>query len=250
MRLLLISNSGRPQFHHCRQAIREFVGPGATVGFVTAASLGDEQAYLSLIRRRLVEDGSVRSLLHVDWREDSTHVLDEVDAVFVGGGNTYALVERLGRSGLDEAIATRVRDGLPYMGSSAGANVAGPNILTTNDWNVVGATRFEGLSFVSWNVNPHYEAHAKEAATAETREDRISEYHAVRRNPVVALEEGALVEVLDDVATARGSARLRVFVAGESARWIEAGDALDQLPSAADGSTLELGATTLRQARS
>ena len=82
------------------------------------------------------------------------------------------------------------------MGSSAGSNVAGPNILTTNDWNVVGLTAFEALGLVPFNVNPHYlETDPAMAPGSETRDMRIAEYHVVRDNPVVGIEEGAMVRV-------------------------------------------------------
>jgi len=227
VKLLLISNSGRPHFAHCAGAIREFVGPGATVGFVTAASLGDEGDYISLIRSRLVEGDMAQSVAHVDWRGGWRRALDSVDAVFVGGGNTYALMERLATSGLGEAIGERVRTGLPYLGSSAGANVAGPNILTTNDWNVVGSRTFDALALVAWNINPHYVAGAAEAPTGETRDDRIREYLDVRENPIVAIEEGAHIELVNGVARVRGTGRARVFERDEPDRWLEPGDMLD-----------------------
>ena len=109
----------------------------------------------------------------------------------MGGGNTYALLMRLRRSGLLAAIRRRVRAGLPYVGASAGSNVAGPTILTTNDWNVVGVPRFDALGLVGFNINPHYkEADPLMAAGSETRDDRIREYHVVNRNPVVGARGG------------------------------------------------------------
>jgi dipeptidase E len=140
--------------------------------------------------------------------------------VFVGGGNTYALLSRLRQSGLVEALRERVRAGLPYAGTSAGSNVAGPNILTTNDWNVVGLTAFEALGLVSFNVNPHYlETDPAMAPGSETRDMRIAEYHAVRDNPVVGIEEGALVRIEDGIAAVRGTARVKLFRRGQPPAW-------------------------------
>ena len=226
MRLLLISNSGRPHFSHCADAIRDFLGPDAAVGFVTAASLGDESEYYSLVRERLLDGGMARTVAHVDWRGRWHAVLDSVDAVFVGGGNTYALLERLTSSGLDDALGSSVRAGMPYLGSSAGANVAGPNILTTNDWNVVGTTHFDAFAFVPWNINPHYVMGASEAPMGETRDERIAEYLAARDNAVVAIEEGALIEVVDGAARVRGTGRVRLFERARPARWVESGEIL------------------------
>lgn len=227
MRLLLISNSGRPYFAHCAEVMREFVGPDATMGFVTAASLGDEREYLSLVGGRLVEDAIAKDVIHIDWRGEWQRVLDSVDAILVGGGNTYTLMERLAASGLGGAIAERVRAGLPYLGSSAGANVAGPNLLTTNDWNVGGSTAFDAFGFVGWNLNTHYVSGVSEAPTGETREDRIDEYLIVRKNPVVGIEEGTEIEVAESVARVRGTGRARLFQKGQPDRWLEPGDTFD-----------------------
>ncbi len=113
------------------------------------------------------------------------------------------------------------------MGASAGSNVAGPTILTTNDWNVVGLARFDALGLVGFNVNPHYkEADPMMAAFSETRDDRIREYHVVNRNPVVGLEEGALVRVEGAAATALGTARIKLFRRGAVPVWYSAGDRL------------------------
>jgi dipeptidase E len=154
-------------------------------------------------------------------------VLSRVDAVFIGGGNTYALLRRLRQAGLVEPLRERARAGLPYIGSSAGSNVAGPNILTTNDWNVVGLTAFEALGLVPFNVNPHYlETDPAMAPGSETRDMRIAEYHVVRDNPVVGIEEGAMVRVEDGHATVRGTARAKLFRRGETPVWVPAGAAL------------------------
>jgi dipeptidase E len=105
--------------------------------------------------------------------------LERAETVFVGGGNTYALLDR---------IRERVGEGLPYVGASAGSNVAGPNILTTNDWNVVGLAAFDALGLVPFNINPHYlQVDPAMAPGSETRDMRIAEYHRVRDNPVVGL---------------------------------------------------------------
>ncbi|HET6368625.1 MAG TPA: Type 1 glutamine amidotransferase-like domain-containing protein, partial [Pseudomonadales bacterium] len=117
--------------------------------------------------------------------------------------------------------------GLPYVGASAGSNVAGPTILTTNDWNVVGHPRFDALGLVGFNINPHYkEADPLMAAGSETRDDRIREYHVVNRNPVVGLEEGALVRVEGARASALGTARVKLFRRGAAPVWFAPGDRL------------------------
>jgi dipeptidase E len=223
MRALLISNSGRPFLEHCRPAIAEFLGPARRVGFVTAASLNNEKDYCERAREALAPVGL--TVEHVHWNHDPLEALEGVDAIFTGGGNTYALLQRLHRAKLVEAVRARVLAGAPYVGTSAGANVAGPTILTTNDWNVVGLTRFDALGLVPFNVNPHYlETDPAMAPHSETRDDRIREYHVVNANPVFGIEEGAWVSVEHGVATVGGRARVKRFGRGAQPAWHGPGD--------------------------
>ena len=229
MRLLLISNSGRPFLEHCREAVTNFLGGRRRVGFVTAASLADERLYWERARDALAPAGL--DVVHVYWRESPLAALGAVEAIFVGGGNTYALLKRLGESRLLGAIQERVRGGMPYIGSSAGANVAGPTILTTNDWNVVGLDRFGSLGLVPFNINPHYlEADPRMAAGSETRDDRIREYLAVNANAVYGIEEETLIRVEDGEATVLGRGRVKVFRRNADPVWYAAGQRIAQTP--------------------
>jgi dipeptidase E len=116
---------------------------------------------------------------------------------------------------------------MPYLGASAGSNVAGPTILTTNDWNVVGLDRFDALGLVGFNINPHYkEADPAMAAFSETRDDRIREFHAVNTNPVLGLEEGAWVIADGSAVTVHGTARVKLFRPAADPVWYRAGDRL------------------------
>jgi dipeptidase E len=221
-RALLISNSGRPLLEHCREIMVEFAKPRRRLGFISAASLGDERLYCDRVREALAPAGF--EVEHVYWRAEPLKALESVDALFVGGGNTYALLKRLREARLLGAIQERVRRGLPYMGSSAGANIAGPTILTTNDWNVVALDRFDALGLVPFNINPHYlEADPLMAAGSETRADRIREYHAVHANPVFGIEEQTMVRVEGGIAAVAGRGRVRVFRRGAEPAWFSAG---------------------------
>ncbi len=231
MRLLLISNSGRPFLEHCKAEITAFLGDARTVAFVTAANLGDEVAYWERAREALEGEppqGAGLRVLHLRWDAEPRATLAAAEALFVGGGNTYALLARLQKARLLTPIRARVRRGMPYVGSSAGSNVAGPNILPTNDWNVVGLGRFQALGLVPFNINPHYlETDATMAPGSETRDERIAEYHRVRSNPVVGIEEGTLVRVEDEAATVLGRGRVKVFRRDEPPRWLARGERLE-----------------------
>ncbi len=231
MRLLLISNSGTPFLEHCMGQIAAFLGGARRVAFVTAANLHDEPAYYERARATLGAPppaGCGADVLHLRWDADPLAALGRAEALFVGGGNTYALLKRLREAGLLDPIRACVRAGMPYVGSSAGFNVAGPNILTTNDWNVVGLAAFDALGLVPFNINPHYlEVDPAMAPGSETRSDRIREYHVVRSNPVLGIEEGTLLRVEDNACTVLGRGRVKVFARGREPRWYRAGERVE-----------------------
>lgn len=223
MRVLLISNSGRPYLEHCRGALGDFFGADVRrLGFVSAATLADPEHYFTRAREGLEPLGV--EVEHVHWERAPLKTLERVDGLFVGGGNTYALLDRIRSSGLIDAVQERARSGMPYAGASAGANLAGPTILTTNDWNVVALSHFGALHLVPFNVNPHYkESDPAMAPGSETRDDRIREYHARNKNAVVGMEEETMVRVDDGVATVLGKRRVKLFRVGKDPQWFVAG---------------------------
>lgn len=228
MRVLL--HSGGPLGPDGRAGLSAFLGERRRVAFVTAASLHDEAAYFTRVSAMLQPpppDGAGLELLHLRWDKRPLDVLERAEALFMGGGNTYALLKRLRESDLLPVVRERVRGGMPYVGASAGSNVAGPTILTTNDWNVVALERFDALGLVAFNINPHYkETDPAMAPYSETRDDRIREYHVVNDNPVAGLEEGAWLTVEDGVVMAHGTARIKIFRPGQEPTWHQAGERL------------------------
>jgi dipeptidase E len=228
MRVLL--HSGGPLGPDGRRQILDFLGGRRRIAFVTAASLHDESAYFARVQSLLgipPPEGAGLDLLHLRWNDRPLDTLARAEALFMGGGNTYALLKRLREAGLLPEIRARVETGMPYVGASAGSNVAGPTILTTNDWNVVALDRFDALGLVGFNINPHYkEIDPAMAAGSETRDDRIREYHVINANPVIGLEEGALARVDAGTVTARGTARIKIFRRGQEPTWHQPGDRL------------------------
>ena len=225
MRALL--HSGGPLGPEGRAGLAAYFRGSKTVAFVTAASLHDEQAQFERIRAALAPpppEGAGLDLAHLRWDRKPLDTLARADALLMGGGNTYALLMRLRGSGLLAAIRERVMAGMPYAGASAGANVAGPTILTTNDWNVVALDRFDALGLVPFNINPHYvEMDPAMAAHSETRDDRIREYHVVNANPVLGLEEGAWLVAEDGAVRTAGTARVKLFRRGMEPVWHDPG---------------------------
>lgn len=221
-RLLLISNSGTPFLDHCRGMIRTFLSGCTRVTYVTAARLGDADERYERAAKTLSSEGLETDHLKLDI--DATRKLDQAQAIFVGGGNTYALVSRLRQHGLLQRLAERVRNGMPYIGTSAGTNIAAPNILATNDWNIVGATEFTGMALVPWAINPHYqEIDPVMAPGSETRDQRIAEYLNCNFIPVLGIEEQTAIQVENDKATVVGQGRARFFQRGNKPKWLPAG---------------------------
>jgi dipeptidase E len=192
-------------------------------------------------------DGYVRTLeekgIHAGYRLDSIHRhADPVEAVrsapalFVGGGNTFRLLAELYRLGLLPVIRERVRDGLPYLGISAGCNVACPTIKTTNDMPITQPPALEALGLVPFQVNPHYfrgQTFVKVGEElvehfGETRDQRLQEFHEMNDTPVLGLWEAGLLWVEDGRVELSG-AGARLFLKGQEPVDFGPGARLDDL---------------------
>ena len=137
--------------------------------------------------------------------------------VLAGGGNTFLLVKTLHEEHLMTVLAENVKSGKPYLGTSAGSNIAGLNMKTTNDMPIVYPPSFRTLGFVSFNINPHY-LDPIEGSThmGETRETRINEFHHFNPQPVVGLREGSWLEVKGDSVKLKGNLTARIFKRNET----------------------------------
>ena len=231
MRLLLVSNSTGPDGGYldwCEDEIVRFTGSAARVLFVPFAG-GDEHAYGETAVARLQ-----RMELSAEWADragDPEAALDRADAVFVGGGNTFLLLDRLVETGMLDMIREKVLQGLPYVGTSAGTNVAGPTIRTTNDMPIVEPPSFRAMGLVPYQINPHYVDRDPDSAhQGETREQRLLEFLSHNETPVVALREGALIEVEDGTAVLGGKAGARVYRRGIDPLEVLVGTRIDTLP--------------------
>ncbi|HYH05675.1 MAG TPA: dipeptidase PepE [Thermoanaerobaculia bacterium] len=212
MRLLLISGSvvhGYGYLDQPEPEIRRILEGVRTVSFVPFA-LHDHAGYTNRVRERLGEMGFGVTQVHT--RAD----VEAAEAIFVGGGNTFRLLKTLYERDLVDAIRTRVRAGAPYIGSSAGTNVATVSIKTTNDMPIVYPPTYDALALVPFQINPHYlDADPNSTHKGETREDRIREFHEENDTPVVGLREGANLWVEDGVVTLVGLKPARIFRRGQ-----------------------------------
>ena len=214
-RVLLISNStlyGSGYLDHAETEIRSFLGDVRRVLFVPYA-LFDRDKYAATAQQRLQKMGYMLTSVHT--ATDPVAAVDETDAVFIGGGNTFRLLKALYDFKLLDPIRNRVSNGMPYIGSSAGSNVAAPTIKTTNDMPIVQPPSFDALGLVSFQINPHYlDPDSNSKHMGETREERIIQFLEENDTPVVGLREGAMLRIEHGNTILRGSTGARIFRKG------------------------------------
>ncbi|MEN8138167.1 MAG: dipeptidase PepE [Bacteroidota bacterium] len=156
--------------------------------------------------------------------ENPKEAIANAEGFFTGGGNTFLLVKQLHELGLMNVIKHAVENGTPYMGTSAGCNITGVNMRTTNDMPIVQPPSFETLGLVPFNMNPHYlDPDPTSKHKGETRETRIKEFHTQNKIPVVGLREGSWLEVNDDIIILKGNLSARIFKADKTPYELESG---------------------------
>ena len=224
-RILLISNStlyGSGYLDHAEAEIRSFLGAPKRVLFVPFA-LHDRDKYAATAKQRFSKMGYELSSIHT--ADDPVRAVNHTDAIFIGGGNTFRLLKALYDFDLLGPIRDRVAARVPYIGSSAGSNVAGPTIRTTNDMPIVQPPSFDALGLVSFQINPHYlDPDPNSRHMGETREERILQFLEENDTPVVGLREGAMLRIENGETILRGSTGARIFRKGL--------DAIETLPGA------------------
>lgn len=152
------------------------------------------------------------------------------EGIFTGGGNTFLLVEKLYRNNLVNHIREKVSAGVPYLGTSAGTNIAGLTMQTTNDMPIIYPPTFQTLGIVPFNINPHYQdPDINSTHMGETRETRIKEFHTLNTQPVVGLREGSWLEYFGDQIILKGGLPARIFRAGEEPAEVETNTNLSDL---------------------
>ncbi len=236
--LLLLSNSrcpGQDYLAHARAAIADLLGPvPRRLAFVPYAAVSFSYAeYAGRVAAVFEGLGYTIDSVH---DADPIEILREADGVVVGGGNTFRLVERLVAVGLLERLRHRVREGMPYIGWSAGANLACPTIRTTNDMPIIEPPTFAALGLVPFQINPHYTDATLPDHGGESRADRILEF--VSLNPalrVVGLREGSWLREEGKELSLQGPHPMKLFEAGRQAREIAPGSDLAFLRQPPEG---------------
>ena len=230
MRALLISSSvchPTGYLDHAEDEIRDVLGTVRRILFLPYA-LFDRDAYAAKAAERFARMGCALESAHVS--EDPARAVLGADAIFVGGGNTFRLLKAMYELDLLAPLREKVRAGTPYIGSSAGTNVAGMTIGTTNDMPIVRPPTFEALALVPFNINPHYlDPDPTSTHKGETRPERIAQFHEENPQPVLGLREGAMLRIEGTSAVLRGSMGAVLFRKGAGLAEISTGTSLEHL---------------------
>jgi dipeptidase E len=229
-RLLLISNStlhGSGYLDHVETQIRDFLKDATRIAFVPFA-LYDRNQYATQARERF--RGMGYDLISVHDVSNPQRAIHEADAIFVGGGNTFRLLKGLYDWNLLAVIRRATVAGAPYIGSSAGAIVACPSLMTTKDMPIVRPPSFEALGLVGFQISPHYlDPDPSSTHMGETQEQRILQFLEENEAPVVGLREGGILRVESGSITLKGPSGARVFRRHEQPVEVPTGAKLDSL---------------------
>lgn len=156
--------------------------------------------------------------------------LEEAQGIFTGGGSTFLLVKMLYEENVLEAIKAAITNGTPYLGTSAGSNICGQNMRTTNDMPIVYPPSFDTIGALPFNINPHYlDPDTNSTHMGETRETRINEFHSQNKIAVVGLREGSWLEVKGETITLRGDLDARIFEQNTEPKEVPTGTDLSNL---------------------
>jgi dipeptidase E len=230
--LLLISNGtlhGSGYLDHCETVLKNTLKGREVVFIPYARPNGISQAdYTTKAKDRLGKMGiKVKVLINYTCHSD---VVNSAEAIFIGGGNSFLLLKEMYDRRIIDGIRERISIGMPYVGTSAGANVAGRTIMTTNDMPIVYPPSFKALDLVPFIINPHYlDPNPNSTHMGETRETRIKEYHCFNEDVVIGLREGAMLRVNGENIILDGANGAKSFTKGEKPVEHETGTFLNLL---------------------
>jgi len=228
MRLLLISNStnaGESYLDYPKYNIRDFLGkePVEALFIPWAAVTFSYDEYEKKVAERFREIG--HSIVSVHHFPDPLKAVRDARAIVTGGGNTWMLLKTTQDYGLIEAVREKVINGTPYIGWSAGSNMACPTIRTTNDMAIVEPASFKAFNLIPFQINPHYLDANPEGHAGETREQRIEEFIEANPGMVVAgLREGTMIIREGSMLSLEGKRNMRLFRKGSQPAEIVPGD--------------------------
>ncbi len=225
MKLLLLSNStmaGKPFLDWPQEYLKTFIGDAPKkLLFIPYAGVNVYwDGYYKKVNNYFEKFGY--ETISIYKQKDPAKAINEADMIIVGGGNTFHLVYYLHKNGLIPLIRKAILAGKPYIGWSAGANVACPTLSTTNDMPIIQPESFETFNLVPFQINPHYLDANPNGHGGETREDRINEFLEINREKIViGLREGTGLRIIDNSIKLLGDKTLRLFRYGKKPQEID-----------------------------
>ena len=225
--LLIASTStlhGGSYLAYLKETVLEHFSGCTTILFIPYARPGgiSHDEYTQKVRSTFESWGFAVQGIHEF--ENPSKAIQEAEGIFTGGGNTFVLVQQLYQHLLIDVLKATLEKGTPYLGTSAGSNILGQSMHTTNDMPIAYPPDFATLGLIPFNLNPHYldpDTHSKHMG--ETREMRIQEFHAYHKTAVLGLREGSWLEVKGEAITLKGDLSARLFEQGKSPLKIESG---------------------------
>ncbi|MDO5509161.1 MAG: dipeptidase PepE [Weeksellaceae bacterium] len=218
--LLLASTStvyGSPYLSYLKPDIVEFFDTVQELVFIPYARPNgiSHDAYTAIAAEFFASIGIAIRGLHT--ASNPQDLLEHAQGIFTGGGNTFLLLKMLYEQDLMQVLRSAVHLGARYMGTSAGSNIAGESICTTNDMPIVYPPTFQAMGSIPYNINPHYlDPDPGSVHMGETRETRIKEFHTQQETPVIGLREGSYLRVTDQEIILKGPLAARYFEPGKS----------------------------------
>jgi dipeptidase E len=209
-------------------AIKNFLGGSIDEVLFIPYALKDYDGYVAKMVELGIDAGYGFKSIHTF--KDSHDAIRKAQAIFVGGGNTFRLLHELYKKDLLPLIRDKIHAGTPYIGISAGANIACPTIKTTNDMPIVEPPSFTALGVIPFQINPHYtDPDPDSTHQGETRERRIQEFLEMNDETVLGMREGSIILIEDSSTYVAGTAGVRVFKKGQEPEEYGPGDRLDFL---------------------
>ena len=218
-KLLIVSTStihGKPYLEYLFDELKDFFQGVNEIIFIPYARPSGltHDEYTATARKKFEMIGIDVKGIHEF--SDPINAINNAQGVFTGGGNSFVLLDELLKNGLVKPLRKRIESGMPYMGTSAGSNVTGPTIGTTNDMPIVYPSTFEALNVIPWNINPHYlDPDPDSKHKGETRQTRIEEFLVFNDIKVVGLREGSWLRFEAGEVILKGPLTARIFIQGK-----------------------------------
>ncbi|MEP2936914.1 MAG: dipeptidase PepE [Gilvibacter sp.] len=208
---------------YLKERLTSFFSEADTILFIPFARPGGitHDAYTQIAAQFFKQIG--KQVVGLHEASDTKKAIREAQAIFTGGGNTFVLVNALYQTKSMATLREVILNGTPYLGTSAGSNICGLTMQTTNDMPITYPPSFKTLGVIPFNINPHYlDPDPGSTHMGETRETRIKEYHAHNTVPVIGLREGSWLEVIGESITLHGDQSARLFLSTKEPKEVDA----------------------------